>query len=114
MEVRGILAALSRGAEVIWEPPERPRIRTPEGVSDLLRQDMGATREVLRRAVIFRGQLEEFSPAPLLVLPEGVKSESGCISCGAEIPEVKIRCPLCQTAAWIALDLTPSNVEEWA
>ena len=112
MGVPGILNALARGAEVVWDPPERPRIRATGAVAAFLREDMEGTREVLRRAVAFRGQLKEHSPVPLFVLPEGKNADTGCISCGEETPGEQIRCPLCQAAAWIALGIVPLNSGE--
>ena len=106
MEARGILSALEMGAVVVWDPVDRPRFRVPRGVGGLIREDLGAAREVLRRAMDFRQQLIERSPAPLLVLPGTEMSESGCLSCGEDIPPSEFRCPICQAAAWIALELS--------
>ncbi len=106
-EARGLLRALAKGAEVIWEPADKPRLRVPQGMGVSLQREMGDVREVLRRAISFKAQLSENGPVPFLVLPESDLSGDGCIFCGIQIPENKIRCPLCQAAAWIALELTP-------
>ena len=62
-------------------------------------------REVLQRAATFKKQMSGNGPFHLMILPESRNLNEGCISCGTVIPEFKIRCPLCQAAAWIALEM---------
>jgi hypothetical protein len=106
--VEALTKALSSGGEILWDPPDKPKIVAPKASIKQIRGDIQAVREVLRRAVLFRSQIDGDGPFKLFILPEGKDSDAGCISCAVDIPVENIRCPLCQTAAWIALDITPS------
>ncbi len=50
--------ALNKGGEVIWDPPEKPRLRVPKYLEGRIRQDIKTVRKVLERAVIFKKQLK--------------------------------------------------------
>jgi hypothetical protein len=104
--------AISKGGWVDWKSKSKPRVLVPKGYGAQLKKENHEIREVMRRAVAFRGQLKEHSPVPLFVLPEGKNADTGCISCGEETPGEQIRCPLCQAAAWIALGIVPLNSGE--
>jgi hypothetical protein len=61
---------------VVFEPPDHPRLLVPKGMAAKLREDVKTVREVLRRAVLFRDQVQRPGPLPLLVLP-GYHGEGG-------------------------------------
>ena len=97
--------ALIAGGTVLWEPPDRPRLRVLPIHAEALRSDARDIREILRRAVVFRAQIASWqgSVIPLLFLPEAPAPRSGaCISCGANSSQW--RCLCCLVAIFIALD----------
>jgi hypothetical protein len=72
---------------------------------EAIRQEADEVREVLRRAVVFRRQLDASAGrpfVPLLVLPEAPSFRFGaCISCGVQTE--RWRCPFCLAAVYLAL-----------
>jgi hypothetical protein len=111
--VVGVLAlsrALAAGGEVIWQPPERPRLRVGLEWAEAIRREAPEVREVLRRAAMFRRQIkaaEGRAVLPLLMLPEAAEPHVGaCISCGAEIANAW-RCLACLVAVYVALGAVP-------
>jgi hypothetical protein len=107
VRVTALVEALSRGAKVDWKPPDQPRLRVPKGMGVAIQAEIEDVREVLTRAVKFKKQLSGHGPFNLMILPKAKNLTKGCISCGIETFENKIRCPICQTASWIALDMKP-------
>jgi hypothetical protein len=107
--------ALNQGGMVVWEPPDRPRLRVARRWVEAIQRDEVEIREVLRRAVLFRKQLEAAASGvvtPYFLLPECGEVRSGqCISCGEELPEPKnavrrprVRCLPCIAALYLAFD----------
>lgn len=96
--------ALGRGLRVVWEPS--PRFRGPAEVVAQAQEAPETAKEVLRRATVFRAQLRVSGVIPILVLPGAPATPGGCLSCGVPCP-LRLRCGLCQVAAWLALDLVP-------
>jgi len=107
--IEALTQALASGGEILWDPPDKPKIIAPKTSIKQIRGDIQVVREVLRRAVIFRSQIDGDGPFKLFILPEGKDSDAGCISCAVNIPVEDIRCPLCQAAACIALGITPPS-----
>ena len=111
----GVLAlteALDRGARVVWDPPERPRLLVPRELRPRVEADRETVRAIMQRAAIFRAQAERFIRQgrgfPFLSLPEARGRDRGCLSCGAPVDEARhFRCPLCVVAVRIALDMAP-------
>jgi len=104
-----LIEALSRGGKVDWISPDRPRLRVPKEMGAAIQADIEDIREVLERAVIFKKQLNGSGPFSLMILPQARNLTEGCISCGEDVPEGKMRCPHCQVAACIALDIPISD-----
>lgn len=104
--------ALADGGRVVWDPPERPRLRVTPAWAVLLRNDTGAVRAVLERAVCFRHQIEasRYRPGlPCLILPHAPAPRHGaCISCGAPVGH-GWRCAPCLVAVYIALEAVPPS-----
>ncbi len=99
--------ALARGAKVVWDPLDRPRLLVPPGLHDSITAHREAVKEVLRRAAIFRAQARTPGPCPLLVLPDCPEG-GGCLSCGAGLPSGhRYRCALCALAVQLALQGIP-------
>jgi hypothetical protein len=102
---------LRRGVRVVWDPP---RYRGPAAAMALFKEVPDAARELLRRAAVFREQIESWNSTgrigvPLLVLPAAPAPRLGaCVSCGASI-ERGWRCPVCLHAVELALGLSPPN-----
>jgi hypothetical protein len=71
----------------------------------LLKETPEFSREVLRRAALFRQQVATPDVVPFLRLPGVTGSAGDCLSCG--VPAAGLRCPVCRLAAWLALDMTP-------
>jgi hypothetical protein len=98
--------ALAEGGAVIWEPRDRPRLRVGAQWAAPLRRDTGPVREILRRAVTFRAQIEDSLGGPVvpyLVLPGAPECRAGrCLSCGSPASS-GWRCSLCLAAIYIAL-----------
>ena len=98
--------ALADGGAVIWEPRDRPRLRVGAQWAASLRRDNGPVREILRRAVIFRAQIEDSMGGPIvpyLILPGVPECHVGqCLSCGSPATS-GWRCSLCLVAIYIAL-----------
>ena len=103
-----VTEALRRGLRVVWNPP---RFRGSSESIALVKEVPQTACEVLRRAAIFRAQLEKSSLIPLLVLPDAPDSPVGCISCGSPISQ-GFRCQLCELAVYIALDLPVPSAED--
>jgi hypothetical protein len=110
--IERVCTALEQGARIVWE--ERARIvweertiRGPRGVVTRLTEEPRAVRALMRRASIFREELQDRGPdLPRLIL-SGVKAEEGaCYSCGEPHPHGG-RCPACAVAVYLALDLVP-------
>jgi hypothetical protein len=114
--VGGVLTlsrALTDGGQVIWEPVDRPKLRVASAYTGALRRDAEEVREVLRRAVAFRRQVQRSlgGPLPLLVLPDAPEPRAGaCISCGTPISG-GWRCGPCLVAIYAALDAPPPLTE---
>jgi hypothetical protein len=108
MVATALMKALSAGGEILWDTPNQPRIRAPKNKIQPIKSDTKGVREILRRAVEFRKQIKTSGPFPFFILPEGKEQDGGCLSCGTNVSKDKLRCPYCQAAAWIALDVTPS------
>jgi len=100
-----VTEALRRGARVVFDPP---RFRGPAEAIALAQEAPEAAREILRRAVLFRAQLRTPGPVPILILPGAPDRPGGCLSCGIPVAD-RLRCCLCQIAAWLALDLIPPD-----
>ncbi len=102
-----LVHALRRGVEIIWAEP--PRLAGPERLIAPLKQRPELIRAVLHRGFLFRAQIVRPGPVPLLILPGVDDAPPGCcLSCGASLDDAALfRCPLCQVAAWLALDLVP-------
>src|SRR5437870_5814491 len=102
--------ALAAGGVVKLETTP-PSVRMAPQWLDLLRerpeQEGAELREVLRRAAVFRGQLELSGDGPIipyLILPDVPPPRLGaCISCGIAL-QGSWRCPVCLLAVYIALD----------
>lgn len=109
--------ALTEGGEVEWGCTP-PRLRVAKKWASALRDQpepaRAELREVLRRAVVFRRQLEASAGGPLipyLALPEAPVARLGvCISCGIAI-DSHWRCGVCLLAVHIALGTVTVLVE---
>jgi hypothetical protein len=68
-------------------------------------------KEILRRAVAFHHQIEDWTAnghdtVPILALPGLSDGTPGsCVSCGAAETLGRVRCPMCIAAAHLALDM---------
>jgi len=102
--------ALADGGEVqLGARP--PSVRMAPKWLELLRErpehERAELREVLRRAAVFRRQLEMSGDTPIipyLILPDIPSPRLGaCISCGVAVLG-RWRCPVCLMAVYIALD----------
>ena len=108
-----LMEALCLGGRVVWEPEDRPTLRVPPEFSPTIRKNAEEVREILRRAVVFKEQAGVPGPVPFLYLPQAKETGPGCcFSCGESVPKDRIRCDLCQAAAWIALDMIPSDARD--
>ena len=107
--------ALAEGGRVVWEPADKPRLRVAARWAEGLYREADEVREVLRRAVVFRCQIETFAGGPIipyLALPDAPTPRLGaCISCG--YPARGWRCLPCLAALYLALDL-PERLSEIA
>lgn len=107
--VAALAEVLARGGRVVWDAP-RPRLLMPPDLRERVLADRETVRELLRRAVIFRGQAERFirdgRPLPVLALPEH-RGDRGCISCGAPAGPGPFRCAVCALAVGLALQGNP-------
>jgi hypothetical protein len=87
-----------------------PSVRIAPKWLDLLRErtepEKAELREVLRRAALFRRQLEVSADGPIipyLILPDVESPRLGaCISCGVAV-QSSWRCPVCLMSVYIAL-----------
>ena len=95
--------ALAKGGKVVWDPPTKPQLFVPKGMVVLIQQDIATVKEVMRRAVAFRGQAQTPGPIPLLILP-GHQGGEGCLSCGTPVERGHFRCEVCTLAVVLALD----------
>jgi len=97
--------ALSKGAEIVWEPADRPRLKVPRGMAILFQGEEETTREVLRRAAMFREYLNKPGYSLFFKIPGAKIREGFCSTCGAGPPLGRDagRCQICNTAASIAL-----------
>jgi hypothetical protein len=95
---------------VEWTLPDRSRLTAPKELKLAIQAEIGDIREVLERAVIFKEQLSDIGPFYLMILPKARFLTNGCISCGEDVLEGRIRCLICQDAAWIVLGIPPPNV----
>ena len=103
--IEHVAEALRRGVRVVWDPP---RYRGPASALALAKEVPDTAREVLRRAALFREQIQHASVCPFLTLPGAETDADGCLSCGLPIT-TGFRCRLCQFAAHLALDLVPAD-----
>lgn len=98
--------ALADGGRVVWEPADKPRLHVALGWAAALQRAAPEVRDVLRRAVAFRKQLESARGGPIipyLLLPDApAPREGACISCGADI-HGRLRCAACLAAVYVAL-----------
>lgn len=87
-------------------PSIRMAPRWLDALRDRPEHERAELREVLRRAVLFRRQLEVSASGPIipyLILPDAPSSSRGaCISCGAAA-QGSWRCPACLMAVYIAV-----------
>jgi hypothetical protein len=97
---------LTRGARVVFDPPDNPRLLAPPSLHERIKADRDTIKEILRRAAILRHQFQTPGPLPILVLPEHPGGD-GCLSCGDPMDAGHFRCPLCALAINIALEVTP-------
>lgn|SRR5574341_172032 len=95
--------ALARGAYVVFDPPDKPKLIAPPSLHDAIKADRGTVKEILRRAAILHRQAQTPGPLPVLALPEHPGAD-GCISCGDPVDAEQFRCPLCSLAVKIALE----------
>ncbi len=58
--------ALAAGGAVIWEPPDKPRLRVAPTFAESLRREADGVREVLRRAAVFKAQLDAEAGGPVV------------------------------------------------
>jgi len=113
-----LIRALAEGGRVLWEAAEKPRLRVSPIWADALRRAAPEVRDVLRRAVAFRKQLESAQGGPIipyLLMPEAPAPRAGtCISCGAAT-HGRLRCGTCLAAVYVALDMAPpiKLLAEW-
>ena len=105
--------ALAAGGAVIWEPADKPRLRVASTFAAALRREADGVREVLRRAAVFKAQLEAAAGKPVVpyfLLPGAPPPRLGaCISCGAVCQGW--RCLPCLVAVYVALDAIPALKE---
>jgi hypothetical protein len=102
--------ALADGAVVQLETTP-PSVRMTPKWLNLLREqperERAQLREVLKRAALFRQQLELAGDGPIIpymILPDIPSPRLGaCISCGVAV-QGSWRCPVCLMAVYIALD----------
>ncbi len=102
--------ALAAGGAVIWEPPDKPRLRVAPTFAESLRREADGVREVLRRAAVFKAQLDAEAGGPVVpyfLLPGAPPPGLGaCISCGAA--SRGWRCLPCLVAVYVALEAIPA------
>ena len=105
--------ALAEGGRVLWEPADRPRLRVTPVWAEALRRAAPEVRDVLRRTVAFREQIESARGGPIipyLLLPDApAPREGACISCGTAIAG-GLRCEACLAAVYVALDEVPPAI----
>lgn len=110
VSVRALAEALAHGGQVLWDRPDRPRVRVPARWVDAVRGEPEVLREVLRRTIEFRRQLAKAAGGPIipyLLLPSAPAPRLGtCISCGTAIPS-GWRCAICLLAVRIAIGAKP-------
>lgn len=107
--------AIRRGAAPVWDdPPYRPTLkRVPLELVAPLREDPEGLREILRRAAIFRKQVQAFvrrgGAIPLLTLPgHDWQGLGNCVSCGDPTDPERWRCSTCLAAVMVAGAVSPS------
>jgi hypothetical protein len=109
--VLALARALANGGEILWDQPDRPRVRVPAPWVDAVRGEPEVLREVLRRAVEFRRQVAQAARGPIipyLLLPSAPAPRLGaCISCGVAIPS-GWRCAICLLGVRIAIGVKPA------
>lgn len=96
---------LKSGQFFVYEPSDRQALRA-------FKEDSSTIAAVLRRAAVFRTQLETTSAEPFLCLRPGFSADrcpacggpsTRCPSCGSSVEAEALRCDLCAVGAEMAL-----------
>lgn len=103
--VEVLTEVLAKGGKVVWDPPDKPRLLAPPSLHEAIRGDRETIREILRRATVFRSQVQQPGPWVPLALPGAPNLRDGCLSCGVPLdPGRTWRCEVCALAVALALE----------